>query len=129
MTTRPSSPCSSRPTSPGASGPGGAVSRRFGVYVHFPYCRKRCPYCDVAVRAAGVSRLSLGIQSLQDRHLVELGRLHDGRAARAAVALCREAGFDNLSVDLMIGLRGQREDELAADLSGIVAMRPEHVSL
>jgi oxygen-independent coproporphyrinogen-3 oxidase len=188
----------------------------FGVYVHFPYCRRLCPYCDFAVavrrsipqaryeqavlaelcaraplfagrravsvyfgggtpslwdaahidavraaalrafppppgvdpevtvecdpkdldlaglralRQAGVTRLSLGVQSFSDRHLAQLGRLHRADEARAAIALAGEAGFDNLSVDLMIGLCGQTRAELDADLAEIVAAAPAHVSL
>ena len=192
------------------------MSGPFGVYVHFPYCRQRCPYCDFAVsvrrevphgrytgailaelhdraplfagrravsvyfgggtpslwrpaqlaevraavlaafpppdgtapevtleadpkdldeatlaalRAAGVTRLSLGVQSLRDRRLVELGRQHSAAEARRAIAAARAAGFDNLSVDLMIGLPGQPRRELQGDLDGLLALAPEHVSL
>ncbi len=186
----------------------------FGVYVHFPYCRKRCPYCDFAVsarrdipherylrqvldelalraglfpgrrarsvyfgggtpslwrpecvgrviaavllafppedgaeitvecdpkdledevlaalRKAGANRISLGVQSLEDRHLVQLGRLHDAREAIGSVARIRRAGFDNLSLDLMIGLCGQSQKELQKDLAGMLALAPDHVSL
>jgi oxygen-independent coproporphyrinogen III oxidase len=186
----------------------------FGVYIHFPYCRKRCPYCDFAthareripheeyaeallrelsvraplfagrravsiyfgggtpglwkaecvarvlaavkaafdaqpdaeitleanpgelpleqleaLRQAGISRLSLGVQSLQPRHLVTLGRLHGAEEPREAVANARRAGFDNLSLDLMFGLMGQTVDELDRDLDGLLALEPEHLSI
>lgn len=186
----------------------------FGVYIHFPYCRKRCPYCDFAthareripheeyaaavlrelqvraplfpgrraasiyfgggtpglwkaecvaqvlaavknafdalpdaevtleanpgelpyqqlasLRLAGVTRLSLGVQSLQPRHLHALGRLHGTEEPREAVANARRAGFDNLSLDLMFGLMGQTMDELDRDLDGLLSLEPEHLSI
>jgi hypothetical protein len=55
-------------------------------------------------RAAGVNRLSIGVQSLDDTRLRALGRIHSAREARAAVAMARAAGFDNLNLDLMYGL-------------------------
>lgn len=186
----------------------------FGVYIHFPYCRKKCPYCDFAVavrreipheryaaavrrelaarardfagrrlvsiyfgggtpglwradcvaeviaavrerfaapheleitveadpdllpgdhlgalRAAGVNRLSLGVQSLAPRHLVTLGRLHGPAEPPAAVAEVRAAGFANLSLDLMFGLPTQTLEELERDLGGLLALGPEHLSI
>jgi oxygen-independent coproporphyrinogen-3 oxidase len=186
----------------------------FGVYIHFPYCRKRCPYCDFAVharariphdryadavvrelavraplfdgrravsiyfgggtpglwrpdciarvvaairarlavagdaeitveanpddlpraqldalRAAGVNRLSLGVQSLEPRHLHTLGRLHGPDEAHRAVTEARAAGFDNLSVDLMFALPTQLVSELDRDLDGLLALAPEHLSI
>jgi oxygen-independent coproporphyrinogen-3 oxidase len=184
----------------------------FGVYIHFPYCRKRCPYCDFAVHArksipheryaeavrgelalraarfagrraislyfgggtpglwradclasvvaavrerfsldgevtveanpddlppeqlrglhdAGVNRISLGVQSLQPKHLAALGRLHGADEARAAVRNARATGFRNLSIDLMFALPAQTLAELDADLDGVLAMEPEHVSV
>ncbi len=189
---------------------------RFGVYLHFPYCRKHCPYCDFAVavrkqlphdrylrairaelrskaplfagraavsvylgggtpslwrpdciaavlaavlaefppppgctpeitlecdpagvdaealhalRQAGVNRLSIGAQSLQPRHLVQLGRQHAPDDVRAVVARARAAGFANLSLDLMIGLIDQQRHELDDDLQAALGLRPEHISL
>lgn len=189
----------------------------FGVYIHFPYCRKRCPYCDFAVhararipheqyaaavraelaerapmfagrlltsvyfgggtpglwradcvadvlaavratfppaasakemevtveanpddlpraqldglRAAGVTRLSLGVQSLEPKHLATLGRTHARGEAERALADARAAGFGNISVDLMFGMPSQTLTELEADLAGVLAMEPEHVSV
>ena len=185
----------------------------FGVYIHFPYCRKRCPYCDFAVhararipheqyaaavkkeladraalfegrrlvsiyfgggtpglwradclgdvlgavraafgggelevtveanpddlpreqldglRAAGVNRLSLGVQSLEPKHLASLGRTHARGEAERAVADARAAGFANLSLDLMFGMPSQTLTELESDLAGVLAMEPEHVSV
>ena len=187
----------------------------FGVYIHFPYCRKRCPYCDfatharehipheryadavvhelavrrplyagrtlrsvyfgggtpglwhadcvarvlaavlsafpahhpsleltleanpgelppaqlAALRLAGINRLSLGVQSLEPRQLVTLGRLHGPGEPVEATANARAAGFDNLSLDLMFGLPGQTLADLDRDLDGILALAPEHLSI
>jgi oxygen-independent coproporphyrinogen-3 oxidase len=81
-----------------------------------------------AFRAAGVNRLSLGIQSFDDGALARLGRIHDRRQALAAVAAAREAGFDNLNLDLMHGLPGQDTAAGLADLEQALALVPEHLS-
>jgi oxygen-independent coproporphyrinogen-3 oxidase len=196
------------------------ASRPLGVYVHFPFCSVRCPYCDFAVdtrpeiphegyadaviaeieqrrpwftgaggelpelrsiyfgggtpglwrpdalgrvveaarrafggpgtdrleitveanpgevtpahlealRASGVNRLSLGVQSFQDGLLRGIGRNHDGAAAPAAVAAARAAGFEALSCDLMYGLPGQTMDDWRRSVEALVALAPEHVS-
>lgn len=188
----------------------------FGVYIHFPFCQQRCPYCDFAVavrkqiphdrylraiqnelaqkkslfpgrravsvylgggtpslwrtdcvatvcrevlaafpspegvspeitlecdphgataaglaafRAAGVTRLSIGAQSFEPQHLIQLGRQHRPDEISALVGMARAAGFANLSLDLMIGLAGQSASELDRDLARLVAVQPEHVSL
>lgn len=82
-----------------------------------------------AYRAAGVNRLSLGVQSFRDIELRRLGRLHDAARARAAVADARAAGFDNLSLDLMLWLPGQSRDDLGASVEALIALEPEHASL
>jgi len=81
-----------------------------------------------ALRAAGVNRLSLGLQALDDRLLVALGRNHQAAAGPAAVRGARAAGFDNLSVDLMFGVPGQSLDDWRRAVDGVVALEPEHVS-
>ncbi len=79
-------------------------------------------------RAAGVNRLSLGIQSFDDRHLQALGRIHDAAQARAAVAAARRAGFERLNLDLMYGLPKQDPAGALADLEQALALAPEHLS-
>ncbi len=81
-----------------------------------------------AYRAAGVNRLSIGVQSLDGAMLRRLGRIHDPDQARAAVALARSAGFDNLNLDLMYALPDQDLDQAAADLDAAIALAPEHIS-
>jgi oxygen-independent coproporphyrinogen-3 oxidase len=196
------------------------VTRPLGVYVHFPFCTVRCPYCDFAVdtrreiphdeyaatvaieiaarrawyrapdgappplrsiyfgggtpglwrpdalgrvldavrhafdgpacdqleitveanpgevtrehlhalRAAGVNRLSFGLQSFDDGLLVRLGRNHVAAAGPSAVAAARAAGFASLSCDLMYGLPGQSLDHWRRSVEALLALAPEHVS-
>ena len=60
-----------------------------------------------AYRAAGVNRLSLGVQSMDDGLLASIGRIHTAKEAEIAVSMAREAGFANINMDLMYGLPGQ----------------------
>ncbi len=91
--------------------PGAAEAARFAGY-----------------RSAGVNRLSIGVQSLDDAALRALGRVHDAAGARRAVTLARAAGFDNLNLDLMYGLPGQEPAAAMADLDAALALAPEHLS-
>jgi oxygen-independent coproporphyrinogen-3 oxidase len=79
-------------------------------------------------REAGVNRLSIGVQSFQDRYLQALGRIHDGRQAERAVALARTAGFDRINLDLMFGLPGQTPQDAARDLDTALDLNPGHLS-
>ncbi len=79
-------------------------------------------------RAAGINRLSLGIQSFDDAMLRALGRIHDGREAAAAVAAAHAAGFEALNLDLMFALPGQRPEQALADLDQALALEPSHLS-
>ncbi|MBJ6801516.1 radical SAM family heme chaperone HemW [Geomonas propionica] len=79
-------------------------------------------------RAAGVNRLSLGIQSFEERLLERLGRAHSVPQALAAFDQARRAGFDNISIDLMHSLPGQTLEDWRAALAQGIALAPEHVS-
>lgn len=81
-----------------------------------------------AYRAAGVNRLSLGVQSLDDGLLCAIGRIHTAAQAREAVLLARAAGFDNLNLDLMLGLPGQSVEQWERTLAEAIALAPEHLS-
>jgi oxygen-independent coproporphyrinogen-3 oxidase len=81
-----------------------------------------------AYRAAGVTRISLGVQSLDDAVLPRLGRLHDAQGARGAFEAARAAGFDNVSVDLMYGLPDLDLAVWTASVEGVLAWEPEHLS-
>ncbi|MEW5743300.1 MAG: radical SAM family heme chaperone HemW [Myxococcota bacterium] len=193
----------------------GLEAARFGVYVHFPYCLSKCPYCDFAstaakvvpearytdallselarrvaehdlrgrpvhsifigggtpslwqpahvgrvldalaralkvergaevtleanpgaadaerfagYRGAGVTRLSMGVQSFEASTLNALGRAHDGATAKRAFDAARAAGFDNLSMDFIYGVQGQTVAQVEADARAAVALGPEHLS-
>ncbi|WP_024867760.1 radical SAM family heme chaperone HemW [Pseudoxanthomonas suwonensis] len=79
-------------------------------------------------RAAGVNRISFGIQSFDDGCLQRLGRIHDSAEAEAAVKLAQDAGFDNLNLDLMYALPGQDLAMAEADLERAFALQPAHIS-
>ena len=78
-------------------------------------------------RAAGVNRLSIGIQSFDPRHLKSLGRIHDEREARRAIEIAMR-NFDNVNLDLMYGLPAQTVEEAVADIESAISLAPQHVS-
>lgn len=192
----------------------GLSAARFGLYVHFPFCLSKCPYCDFAsvaapevpqerytralvaelearvarlserpaldsvfigggtpslwradllahfletvaarlglgrdievtleanpgaadaarfadLKAAGINRLSIGVQSFSPQTLKTLGRAHDGDEARRAVDRAHAAGFDNLSLDFIYGAPGQTLALVEADAQAAVALGPTHLS-
>lgn len=81
-----------------------------------------------AYRAAGVNRLSFGVQSMRPHVLARLGRTHEPANVDRAVALAREAGFDSYNVDLIYGTPGETVDDWRATLEGALALDPAHVS-
>jgi oxygen-independent coproporphyrinogen-3 oxidase len=82
-----------------------------------------------AYRAAGVNRLSFGVQSFRDDELKRLSRLHGATRARAAYDEARRAGFDNVSLDLMMWLPAQRLDDWLESIDAAIGLGPEHLSL
>jgi putative oxygen-independent coproporphyrinogen III oxidase len=194
----------------------GMAAARTGVYIHFPWCLAKCPYCDFAItvareipgaryraalarelglrlqaepawrgrtldslylgggtpslwdpgevaalleavtavlplragaevtleanpevadrerlagfRTAGVNRLSLGVQSFDAGTLKTLGRAHAPEQGRIAVTAARAAGFDNVSLDLILGVEGQSLDGAIADARCAVELAPDHLS-
>ena len=82
----------------------------------------------VGFRAAGVTRISLGVQSLRDPELQTLARGHSAREAREAFDAAREAGFDNVSIDLIYGIPEQSLGDWHDGLQRAVALEPDHVS-
>jgi putative oxygen-independent coproporphyrinogen III oxidase len=81
-----------------------------------------------AFRAAGVTRLSIGVQSFDDAALQRIGRVHDAAQAHAAVAEAREA-FSTFNIDLMYALPGQTLAQLQADLDTALGYAPPHLSI
>jgi oxygen-independent coproporphyrinogen-3 oxidase len=79
-------------------------------------------------REAGVNRLSLGVQTLDDAGLRTLGRVHTAAEACQAVEWARRAGFSNLSLDLMFALPGQTDSDLHTEVDRLLVLSPEHLS-
>jgi oxygen-independent coproporphyrinogen-3 oxidase len=80
-------------------------------------------------RAAGVNRLSYGVQSFRDQELVRLSRLHSASRAADAFAMARAAGFDNISLDLMMWLPQQTVREWLESVETLIALGPDHASM
>jgi putative oxygen-independent coproporphyrinogen III oxidase len=81
-----------------------------------------------AFRSAGVTRLSIGVQSFDDRHLKALGRVHDRAQAIAAVEEAAQA-FDTFNLDIMYALPGQTLENQAQDMRQALALQPPHISI
>jgi oxygen-independent coproporphyrinogen-3 oxidase len=79
-------------------------------------------------RAAGVNRLSIGVQSFRAAQLAKLGRVHGPEEAARAAQLAKAAGFDNFNLDLMYALPGDDVDGSLADLAAAIALGPPHLS-
>lgn len=80
-------------------------------------------------KSAGINRLSIGIQSFDEQNLGFLGRLHSAREAELSFIRARKAGFDNINIDLICGLPGQKISDVQPDLDRALKLHPEHISL
>lgn len=80
------------------------------------------------LRALGINRLSLGMQSFQPELLAALGRIHDRRAAVRAAEWAQAAGFENVNFDLLFGLPGQTMAQATSDIATVLDLAPAHVS-
>lgn len=87
------------------------------------------PALLTALKEAGVNRISLGVQSLQDSELKTLGRLHDAQKAKAALFMIFEAGFQNVSADAMFGIPGQSEESFSQTLDTLLSFPITHLSV
>ena len=81
-----------------------------------------------AIRAAGINRLSIGIQSFKDNLLSLIGRRHNAQQAIDAVRMAQEAGFDNLSIDLIYALPTQTMDQWIEDIETALTLNVQHIS-
>lgn len=79
-------------------------------------------------RAAGINRLSLGVQSFNDKYLPVLGRIHNANEAQTACKRALEAGFSSVNLDLMYGLPDQSIEDALRDLKTAIALQPQHIS-
>ena len=84
--------------------------------------------CFKAFRGAGITRLSIGVQSFDDRYLQALGRVHNGSQARAAVEEAASS-FDTFNLDIMYALPGQTAADLQQDLATALSFAPPHISI
>jgi oxygen-independent coproporphyrinogen-3 oxidase len=82
-----------------------------------------------AYLAAGVTRISMGVQSFRDDELARLGRVHSASRAREAFAQARAAGVDNISLDLMMWLPQQTREQWRESIEGLIDLNPEHASV
>jgi oxygen-independent coproporphyrinogen-3 oxidase len=80
------------------------------------------------LRARGVNRLSIGVQSFSDRVLKTLGRAHTAAQAEEAFKTARNAGFQNISIDMIYGVPGQSQDDWASSVHRVLTLEPEHIS-
>ena len=80
------------------------------------------------LRSLGFNRISMGVQSFDDKLLKMLGRRHTAQSARNAVEAARAAGFSNISIDLMFALPGSTAESWAGDLRSAIELRPNHIS-
>lgn len=81
-----------------------------------------------AYRNAGINRLSIGLQSADDRELKILGRIHTFEKFRETYELAREAGFENINVDLISAIPGQTEESYERTIRTVLGLKPEHIS-
>jgi oxygen-independent coproporphyrinogen-3 oxidase len=81
-----------------------------------------------ALKSIGINRLNIGIQSFSDKILKFLGRRHSAEEAMAAISIARQAGFDNLGIDLIYGVHGGGIKSWENTLQKAVALEPEHIS-
>ncbi|CAH9019021.1 radical SAM family heme chaperone HemW [Candidatus Nitrosacidococcus sp. I8] len=79
-------------------------------------------------RAAGINRLSLGIQSFDDQSLKALGRIHNAQQACSTIEAAHRAGFNNINLDLMFGLPDQSQDQALYDIKTAINFNPTHIS-
>jgi oxygen-independent coproporphyrinogen-3 oxidase len=81
-----------------------------------------------SIRSAGMNRISIGGQSFNNEELTFLGRIHTGAEAEEAVRLARDAGFENIGIDLIYGIPGQDIETWKGSLEKAVSLKPEHIS-
>lgn len=80
------------------------------------------------LKSMGFNRVNLGVQSFNDDELAFLGRRHDGKEAKEAIAYLRASGFDNIGIDLIYGLKGQSLEGWKNNLEKALTFQPEHIS-
>jgi oxygen-independent coproporphyrinogen-3 oxidase len=79
-------------------------------------------------RALGINRLSIGVQSFNDKLLKKLGRVHSANEAIIAAEIAHQSGFDNFNLDLMFGLPDSNPDDSKSDVANAISLKPTHIS-
>ncbi len=93
------------------------------------YATDTAPKCDVGLlKDLGINRISMGVQSFHDHHLLAINRRHTAAQARKAVSAIRKAGMENISLDLIYALPGQTLKEWESDVEDVLRLRPRHIS-
>ncbi|MBI3600756.1 MAG: radical SAM family heme chaperone HemW [Nitrospinae bacterium] len=80
------------------------------------------------LRKGGFNRISIGVQSFNDRLLKRLGRIHDSKKAYQGILSARDAGFENISIDLMFGIPDETLKDWESDIETALELNPEHIS-
>lgn len=80
------------------------------------------------LRRGGFNRISIGVQSFNDRLLKKLGRVHDSKKVYQGILSARDAGFENISIDLMFGIPDETIDDWESDIETAIELKPEHIS-
>ncbi|MFT6624569.1 MAG: oxygen-independent coproporphyrinogen-3 oxidase [Cycloclasticus sp.] len=81
-----------------------------------------------AFHQIGINRLSIGVQSFNDQHLLKLGRVHDGEQAHRAIKMAQDAGFERINLDLMFGLPQQSIEQAVEDIELALSYQTGHLS-
>lgn len=110
-----------------------SIARRFSIEAGAEIsCEANPATADLAwlrrVRSTGITRLSIGVQSFQDRLLEVLGRAHTSGEAMRAIAEAQDAGFDSVSLDLMYAIPGETSSDLEEDVRTAMTFQPQHIS-
>lgn len=110
-----------------------AVERNFGIGKDAEITAETNPKSAdgkklAEIRSAGVNRLSIGMQSVHDNELRALGRIHNFEDFKTTFSEAREAGFDNISADLMYGIPLQTRESFASSAKTLASFAPEHIS-
>ena len=82
----------------------------------------------IAFKQCGFNRVSLGLQSIHEKEMKKLGRIHNYQEFLNTFSLLRELGFDNVSVDLMYGIPYQTKDSFLESVNALISLSPEHIS-
>lgn len=80
-------------------------------------------------KKAGINRISVGLQSADNKELKTLGRIHDFETFKKSYLLAREAGFENINIDLMSGIPGQTVESFTNSLNEVIKLNPAHISV